>query len=33
MLFELHVSPTTWNFGFHKTYEEIKHSFFGEVMK
>jgi hypothetical protein len=33
VLFELHVSPTTRNFVFQKTYERIKRSFFWEGMK
>jgi len=33
VLCELHASPTTGHFGFHKTYERIKCSFFWKGMK
>jgi hypothetical protein len=29
----IHSSPTTGHYGFHKTYEQTKHSFFWEGMK
>jgi hypothetical protein len=33
MLYELHASPTTGHFGFTKTYERVKRSFFWDGMK
>jgi hypothetical protein len=33
ILSKLHASPTVGHSGFHKTYEQVKRSFFGEGMK
>jgi hypothetical protein len=33
MLSDLHASPTNGNLGFTKTYERVKHSFFGDSIK